>query len=209
MSLSFRYGAQYTNLSPRILEVLCEAIEPDKPMTTQYGGILGLSLFGTKTIDAFLLPIAIQYWTQWEGAIQKLVAVQDNIIRSDQIDNADEGEREVKKENEKTQEEKLIEAEEAAMMRLEIQRCQQALLVSMSYVFIVQYILRSFLNLILISLLQLLYRKNALGIHIHQSSQNGNFMDWDTSQFQDAFGEQWIPLQTSQQNQSDYLMCLL
>jgi len=30
------------------------------------GGIIGLSLFGPKSIDAFLLPIAADYWNLWE-----------------------------------------------------------------------------------------------------------------------------------------------
>ena len=65
-----RYGSQYTNLSPRLLEVLCEAIGPDKPITTQYGGIVGLTFFGAKTIDSFLLPIAIPYWNDWENKLK-------------------------------------------------------------------------------------------------------------------------------------------
>lgn len=40
------------------------------PLTTQYGGLVGISRFGPKAIDAFLLPLATPYWTRWEEALE-------------------------------------------------------------------------------------------------------------------------------------------
>ena len=47
------------------------------PLTTQYGGLVGISRFGPKAVDAFLLPLATPYWTRWEDALQ---ASQDNDV---------------------------------------------------------------------------------------------------------------------------------
>mmetsp|Transcript_14989 Transcript_14989/g.32656 ORF Transcript_14989/g.32656 Transcript_14989/m.32656 type:complete len:110 (+) Transcript_14989:1-330(+) len=40
------------------------------PLTTQYGGLVGISRFGPKAVDAFLLPLATPYWTRWDDALQ-------------------------------------------------------------------------------------------------------------------------------------------
>ena len=64
-----RFGDQYTTLKARVLRTLCEAVSPDMPLTTQYGGIVGISRFGPKAVDAFLLPLATSYWTGWETAL--------------------------------------------------------------------------------------------------------------------------------------------
>ena len=65
-----RFGEQYTTLKARVLRTLCEALSPDMPLTTQYGGIVGISRFGPKAVDAFLLPLATSYWTRWEEALK-------------------------------------------------------------------------------------------------------------------------------------------
>lgn len=41
------------------------------PLSTQYGGIVGISLFGPKAINAFLLPVALEYWGQWEKKLEE------------------------------------------------------------------------------------------------------------------------------------------
>lgn len=68
-----RFGEQYTTLKARVLRTLCEALSPDMPLTTQYGGIVGISRFGPKAVDAFLLPLAASYWTRWEEALKASV----------------------------------------------------------------------------------------------------------------------------------------
>jgi transcription initiation factor TFIID subunit 6 len=69
--LLYRFGDQYPTLKPRVLKTLCEAgLDLSKPLPTNYGGIVGLSLFGPKAIDAFLLPVAAEFWTNWEDELQ-------------------------------------------------------------------------------------------------------------------------------------------
>lgn len=67
------YGNQYTTMKPRIIKLLTQqALRVDRPLATQYGGIVGISLFGPRAIDAFLLPLAQDYWERWEGELQNL-----------------------------------------------------------------------------------------------------------------------------------------
>ncbi|KAL7536342.1 hypothetical protein ACHAXR_007099 [Thalassiosira sp. AJA248-18] len=67
------YGDQYTTMKPRIIKLLTQqALRVDRPLATQYGGIVGISLFGPRAVDAFLLPLAKEYWERWEGELQKL-----------------------------------------------------------------------------------------------------------------------------------------
>lgn len=64
-----KFGDQYTTLKARVIHTLCEALSPDKTLPTQYGGIVGIAMFGPKAVDAFLLPLAKTYWEQWEVAL--------------------------------------------------------------------------------------------------------------------------------------------
>ncbi|KAL7448223.1 hypothetical protein ACHAWC_001575, partial [Mediolabrus comicus] len=67
-------GAQYTTMKPRIMKLLTQqALRLDRPLVTQYGGIVGISLFGPRAIDAFLLPVAREYWERWDKELQTLV----------------------------------------------------------------------------------------------------------------------------------------
>ncbi len=61
------YGEQYTSLKPRVIKILTQqALRIDRPPPTQYGGIVGISLFGPRAVDSFLLPLARAYWERWE-----------------------------------------------------------------------------------------------------------------------------------------------
>ncbi|KAL3822405.1 hypothetical protein ACHAXA_010883 [Cyclostephanos tholiformis] len=65
------YGHQYATVRPRVIKLLTQqALRPDRPLSTQYGGIVGISLFGPRAIDAFLLPIAGEYWERWEEELR-------------------------------------------------------------------------------------------------------------------------------------------
>ena len=67
------YGDQYTTMRPRIIKLLTQqALRLDRPLATQYGGIVGISLFGPRAVDAFLLPIAREYWEHWEGKLHDM-----------------------------------------------------------------------------------------------------------------------------------------
>lgn len=54
-------------MKPRVIKILThQALRIDRPPPTQYGGIVGISLFGPRAVDAFLLPLARAYWERWE-----------------------------------------------------------------------------------------------------------------------------------------------
>ena len=61
-----RFGEEYSTLKARVLRTLCDATSPDRALTTQYGGIVAISMFGSKAIDAFLLPVVPSYWQGWD-----------------------------------------------------------------------------------------------------------------------------------------------
>jgi len=68
------YGMQYTTMKPRIMKLLTQqALRVDRPLATQYGGIVGISLFGPRAVDAFLLPVAQEYWECWDGELKSLI----------------------------------------------------------------------------------------------------------------------------------------
>jgi hypothetical protein len=54
------------------LRTLCDAIGPDKSLPTQYGGIAAVSLFGPKTINAFILPLTLEYWNLWNENLAQI-----------------------------------------------------------------------------------------------------------------------------------------
>lgn len=68
-----RYGGQYATMKPRVVRMLAtQALRHDRPRATQYGGICALGMFGPRAVDAFLLPLARGYWTEWEGEMDVL-----------------------------------------------------------------------------------------------------------------------------------------
>ena len=54
-----------------MLKKLFEAISDDRPLTTIFGGLVGIATFGPKAVDAFVLPLAIHYWNTWAVALDK------------------------------------------------------------------------------------------------------------------------------------------
>ena len=66
---NFRFGDKYANLTPRVLHELCVATGADRPLATRYGGFVAISLFGPRAIASFLLPLAIEFWNQWEQTL--------------------------------------------------------------------------------------------------------------------------------------------
>lgn len=69
------YGDQYTTMKPRCIKLLTQqALRLDR-FSTQYGGIVGISMFGPRAVDAFLLPLAREYWEKWETELKKVVSI--------------------------------------------------------------------------------------------------------------------------------------
>jgi transcription initiation factor TFIID subunit 6 len=69
------YNDQYSTLKPRCIKLLTQqALRLDRPLSTQYGGIVAISLFGPRAVDAFLLPLAKKYWMTWEAELKEVMA---------------------------------------------------------------------------------------------------------------------------------------
>jgi hypothetical protein len=81
----FRFGDKYATLIPLVLKTLCEAAAPtdakgsQQALATQYGGFVAITLFGPKAIDAFLLPLAIGYWSQWEKELNQTRSLEQRL----------------------------------------------------------------------------------------------------------------------------------
>jgi hypothetical protein len=54
-----------------VLKTLSDAIGPDRSLSTRYGGLVAITFFGSKAINAFVLPLALDYWEQSESALSK------------------------------------------------------------------------------------------------------------------------------------------
>lgn len=59
-------------MKARVLRTLCDAIGPDKSLPTQYSGIVAVSLFGPKAINAFILPLTLEFWKQWNERLSRI-----------------------------------------------------------------------------------------------------------------------------------------
>lgn len=66
---SNRFGEDYATLKARVLKTLSDAIGPDKSLSTRYGGLVAITFFGSKAINAFVLPLALDYWKKSETAL--------------------------------------------------------------------------------------------------------------------------------------------
>ena len=66
------FGDDYATLKARVLRTLCDAVGPEKCLPTQYGGIVAISLFGPKAINAFVLPLALDYWKGWNDTLARV-----------------------------------------------------------------------------------------------------------------------------------------
>jgi transcription initiation factor TFIID subunit 6 len=57
------FGDAYNTLIPRVIRTMAKTIsDPEKPMSSHYGAIVGLTAMGPKTIDSILLPMIKPYF---------------------------------------------------------------------------------------------------------------------------------------------------
>jgi hypothetical protein len=42
----------------------------DKRLPTIFGGIVAITVFGPKAIDAFLLPLTVPYFKKWDASLE-------------------------------------------------------------------------------------------------------------------------------------------
>lgn len=65
------FGDEYTTLKPRVLKQLYDAgAADDEALPTVFGGIVGVTLFGPKAVDALLLPLIVPYYTKWQASLE-------------------------------------------------------------------------------------------------------------------------------------------
>jgi len=74
-----QYGSIYPDIKPRISKTLREALlNSERPMTTQYGAIVGLSVMGPLTIQNVLLPVMKRLLHRYYNAV---VAAQQHVTK--------------------------------------------------------------------------------------------------------------------------------
>jgi transcription initiation factor TFIID subunit 6 len=69
------FSQDYTTLKSRILRTLCQALEMDDDdhnLSSRYGGIVAITLFGNRAIDAFIIPLLMDCWEVWEEELGKM-----------------------------------------------------------------------------------------------------------------------------------------
>jgi len=71
-----RYGEDYATLKARVLKTLSDAIGPARSLSTRYGGLQAITFFGPKAINAFVLPLALDYWNQSESMLSTCTSLE-------------------------------------------------------------------------------------------------------------------------------------
>ncbi|KAF8920487.1 hypothetical protein BGZ52_011931, partial [Haplosporangium bisporale] len=57
LSICSKYGSSYHTLQPRVTRTLLRAfLDPEKPLTTHYGAILGLTRLGNEVFKTLVVP---------------------------------------------------------------------------------------------------------------------------------------------------------
>lgn len=67
------FGEKYGNLRGLVIRTLCKALDLNanqNQLGTFYGGIVGITKFGAKTVDAFILPL-VGHWDSLEKALEE------------------------------------------------------------------------------------------------------------------------------------------
>ncbi|GBG33736.1 Transcription initiation factor TFIID subunit 6 [Hondaea fermentalgiana] len=65
-----QYGDTYQNIKPRVQNTLRDALmRKDRPLTTQYGAIVGIAAMGPLTVQAVLLPVMAKLLRRYSKAM--------------------------------------------------------------------------------------------------------------------------------------------
>ena len=70
LTVCYSFGNDYSTLKARVLKTLVEATAADKALPTMFGGLVGVTLFGPKAVDAFLVPLLIPYFETWQARLK-------------------------------------------------------------------------------------------------------------------------------------------
>ena len=65
------FGSEYSTLKSRVLKAFCQAMGPDKHLTSRYGGIVGLTAFGPKALSALLLQPALEWFAEFDATLDQ------------------------------------------------------------------------------------------------------------------------------------------
>jgi transcription initiation factor TFIID subunit 6 len=68
---------EYSTLKSRILKSLCDGLGTasaysSSTLASKYGAILAISLFGTRAVESFILPVVPLFWSQWQSELDKI-----------------------------------------------------------------------------------------------------------------------------------------
>jgi transcription initiation factor TFIID subunit 6 len=68
---------EYSTLRSRILKSLCDGLatttsSSSSSLASKYGGILAISLFGTRAVESFILPVVPLFWSQWQSELDQI-----------------------------------------------------------------------------------------------------------------------------------------
>ena len=77
--LVIRFGEDYATLKARVLKTLSDAIGPNRPLSTRYGGLVAITFFGPKAINAFVLPLALEYWNKSESMLSSCTDLEERM----------------------------------------------------------------------------------------------------------------------------------
>jgi transcription initiation factor TFIID subunit 6 len=86
------FSKDYTTLKSRILRTLCQALEMDDDhnLSSRYGGIIAITLFGNRAIDAFIMPLIMDCWDVWEEELGNISFKHRTAARSSTVQVASE-----------------------------------------------------------------------------------------------------------------------
>lgn len=54
------------------MKTYVEAMSPNRTLASQFGGIVGITSFGEKAIEAFIVLVATELWIKWEQLLENL-----------------------------------------------------------------------------------------------------------------------------------------
>lgn len=65
-----------------------EALSADRPLPSQFGGVVGITSFGPLAVEAFLIPSASHLWDKWQFALDGIPPKSEETIELNQCQNA-------------------------------------------------------------------------------------------------------------------------
>lgn len=65
-----------------------EALAADRPLPSQFGGVVGITSFGPLAVEAFLIPSASHLWDKWQFALDGIPPKSEETIELNQCQNA-------------------------------------------------------------------------------------------------------------------------